>query len=118
MDMLTLMEKIERKKAGFKSLTEHIDTTTPSGRMMMQMLGSFAEFEREMIRERTKSGLEQCQRRGVKLGKPFKLTEDQRAEIFESLRTGNNTAANLAKTYNVNRSTISRMKQKLKAGDL
>lgn len=74
MDMLTLMEKFEAKTAGFKSLTEHIDTTASSGRMMMQMLESFAEFEREMIRERTKAGLEQARKKGVKLGKPFKLT--------------------------------------------
>lgn len=113
MDMLTLIEKFEAKEAGFKSLTEHIDTTTPSGRMMMQMLGSFAEFEREMIRERTKAGLDQARKRGVKLGKPFKLTEDQRSEILEILRAGDKTAASIAKTYNVNRSTISRMRKQL-----
>tara|TARA_R110002095_G_scaffold212983_1_gene202936 strand:- start:1095 stop:1436 length:342 start_codon:yes stop_codon:yes gene_type:complete len=110
------MEKLDLKKAGFKSLTENIDTTTPSGRMMMQMLGSFAEFEREMIRERTKAGLEQARLRGVKLGKPFKLTEDQRAEIFECLKSGKKTAADLARTFNVNRSTISRMNRQLRVG--
>lgn len=115
-DMLLLMEKLALKKAGFKSLTENIDTTTPSGRMMMQMLGSFAEFEREMIKERTKAGLEQARKRGVKLGKPFKLTEDQRSEIFEFLKSGQKTAADLARTFNVNRSTISRMNRQLKAG--
>ena len=51
------MEKIGEAGAGFRSLTEHIDTTTPAGRMMMQMVGAFAEFERAMIRERTSAGL-------------------------------------------------------------
>ena len=50
--------------AGFKSLTESIDTTTPAGRMMMQMVGSFAEFERAMIKERTKAGLEAARAEG------------------------------------------------------
>jgi DNA invertase Pin-like site-specific DNA recombinase len=53
-DVLTIMERIQEAKAGFRSLPEAIDTTTPAGRMMMQMIGSFAEFERAMLRERTR----------------------------------------------------------------
>jgi hypothetical protein len=49
-----VLKKIGEAGAGFRSLTEHIDTTTPAGRMMMQMVGAFAEFERAMIRERTR----------------------------------------------------------------
>lgn len=59
-DLLHLMEKIEAAGAGFRSLIEAIDTTTPAGRMMMQMVGSFAEFERAMMRERTSAGLAQA----------------------------------------------------------
>ena len=55
-DVLTIMERLGEGKAGFRSLTEAIDTTTPAGRMMMQMVGAFAEFERAMLRERTKAG--------------------------------------------------------------
>jgi DNA invertase Pin-like site-specific DNA recombinase len=51
-DLLHIMERIAQAEAGFRSLTEAIDTTTPAGRMLMQMVGSFAEFERAMIRER------------------------------------------------------------------
>ena len=51
------MERIALAGAGFQSITENIDTTTPAGRMMMQMIGSFAEFERAMIRERTSAGI-------------------------------------------------------------
>jgi len=51
-DLLPLMERIEHAGAGFRSLTEAIDTTTPAGRMLMQMVGSFAGFERAMLRER------------------------------------------------------------------
>src|SRR3954467_5651709 len=56
-DVLHIMERIAQAGAGFRSLTEAIDTTMPAGRMMMQMIGSFAEFERAMIRERTSAGV-------------------------------------------------------------
>src|SRR4029077_14517301 len=56
-DVLHIMEKIGAADAGFRSLTENIDTTPPAGRMMMQMVASFAEFERAMIRERTSAGI-------------------------------------------------------------
>src|SRR4030088_610919 len=55
-DLLNIVEKIAAVEAGFQSLTESIDTTTAAGRMLMQILGSFAEFERAMVRERTKAG--------------------------------------------------------------
>nr|WP_312033100.1 recombinase family protein [Ensifer sesbaniae] len=63
-DMLLILEKVEAAGAGFRSLTEAIDTTTPAGRMMMQMLGSFAEFERAIVRERTMAGLQAARERG------------------------------------------------------
>ena len=56
-DLLHILEKIDAAGATFRSLTEAVDTTGPAGRMMMQMLGSFAEFERAMVRERTRAGL-------------------------------------------------------------
>src|SRR3546814_12716472 len=62
--MLHIMERIEPAGAGFRSLTEAIDTTTAAGRMMMQMVGSFAEFERAMTRERTSAGLAQARAEG------------------------------------------------------
>ncbi len=59
--MLLILDRIEAAGAGFRSLTEAIDTTTPAGRMMMQMLGSFAEFERAIVRERTMAGASSSQ---------------------------------------------------------
>ena len=61
-DLVHIMDKIEQCAAGFRSLTENIETTTPAGRMLAQMLGSFAEFERNMIRARTKAGLESARK--------------------------------------------------------
>src|ERR1039458_4813379 len=80
-DVLTLMERIQECKAGFRSLTEAIDTTTPAGRMMMQMVGAFAEFERAMLKERTQVGLAAARKEGRIGGRPPKLKLQQRQEI-------------------------------------
>src|SRR6202023_3387204 len=63
-DVLMIMERIKVAEAGFKSLTEAIDTTTAPGRMMMQMVGVFAEFERAILRERTKAGVDAARKGG------------------------------------------------------
>jgi hypothetical protein len=61
--LLLILERITAAGAGFRSLTESIDTTVPAGRMMMQMLGAFAEYEREMVKERTQAGLKAARAR-------------------------------------------------------
>ena len=76
-DVLTFMEKIQQLGAGFRSLTEAIDTTTPAGRMMMQIVGAFAEFEREMLKERTRNGIDAARKEGRIGGRHFKLKEFQ-----------------------------------------
>lgn len=108
-DLLHLLEKIEKQGAGFRSLTENIDTTSPSGRMMMQMLGSFAEFERAMIQERTKAGLETARRAGRVGGRRKKLSPEQEQEIKKMLSSGEKTQAQIARLFGVHRSTISRL---------
>ena len=108
-DLLRIMEKIESAGAGFRSLTESIDTTTAAGRMMMQMIGSVAEFEREMIRERTRSGLEQARREGRIGGRRPKLTAQQRHEIIEMVSSGRRTAADAARLFQVHPATVGRI---------
>ncbi|MEM9059033.1 MAG: recombinase family protein [Pseudomonadota bacterium] len=108
-DLLGIMEKIDAAGAGFRSLTEAIDTTTPAGRMMMQMVGVFAEFEREMIRERTKAGLERARKKGRHPGRKPKLSDDQRKEIRDLVRSGKHTEAETARLFGVHRSTVGRV---------
>jgi DNA invertase Pin-like site-specific DNA recombinase len=92
-DVLIIMERLAEAKAGFRSLTEAIDTTTPAGRMMMQMVGAFAEFERAMLRERTKAGLEAAREEGRTGGRRPKLSPQQQAEIRKMVARGDKTAA-------------------------
>lgn len=108
-DLLHIMDRIEAAGAGFRSLTEAIDTTTAAGRMMMQMVGCFAEFERAMIRERTSAGLAQARAEGRVGGRRHKLDGQQRREIAESVISGRKSGAEMARLYNVSEPTVSRI---------
>jgi DNA invertase Pin-like site-specific DNA recombinase len=108
-DVLHIMERIAEAGAGFRSVTENIDTTTPAGRMMMQMVGSFAEFERAMIRERTSAGLAVARAEGRVGGRRKKLDIAKRREIAESVITGRKSGAEMARLYGVSQPTVSRI---------
>ena len=108
-DVLHIMERIGDAGAGFRSITEATDTTTPAGRMMMQMVGSFAEFERAMIRERTSARLAAARAEGRIGGRRKKLDLFKRREIAESVITGRKTGAEMARLYNVSAPTVSRI---------
>ena len=92
-DVLTIMERVQERHAGFRSLKEAVDTTTPAGRMMMQMVGAFAEFERAMLKERTKAGLDAARKEGRIGGRPPKLKPHQQQEIVTLVKQGKKTAA-------------------------
>lgn len=108
-DLLLTLEKIEEAGADFQSLTEAIDTSTPAGRMMMQIVGSFAEFERAMLRERTKNGLEAARQEGRIGGRRPKLTPQQQKEIISLVTSGQKTGADAARLFQVHPSTVVRL---------
>ena len=87
-DMLTIMEQLAEAGAGFRSLTETIDTTTPAGRMMMQMVGACAEFERAMLRERTQAGVDAARQQDRVGGRRPKLSPQQQSEIRKMVSEG------------------------------
>ena len=115
-DLLTILERVDAIGAKFRSLTESIDTSGPAGRMLMQMLGSFAEFERAMIRERTRAGLHEARARGRVPGRKPKVTAEQQKEIVEAVSSGRKTAAEVARLFKVHRGTISRIVSQARAG--
>jgi DNA invertase Pin-like site-specific DNA recombinase len=108
-DLLHIMERIGNAGAGFRSITENIDTTTPAGRMMMQMVGAFAEFERAMIRERTSAGLAAARAEGRIGGRRKKLDAIKRREIAQSVISGRKSGAEMARLYGVSAPTVSRI---------
>jgi DNA invertase Pin-like site-specific DNA recombinase len=108
-DVLTLMDRVEKTGAGFLSLTEAVDTTSLAGRMMMQIVGSFAEFERAMLRERTHRGLLAAREEGRIGGRRPKLASTQQKEIVHLVHSGQKTAAESARLFNVHPSTVARL---------
>lgn len=78
--LLRIVEFCEKHAIGFRSLTEAIDTTTLSGRLVLNVMGAIAEFERGLIVERTNAGLRAAKDRGVKFGRPALLTDEALTE--------------------------------------
>ena len=109
-DLLNTLATITDRKAGFRSLGDAwADTTTPHGRLMLTVLGGLAEFERDLIRARTSEGRERAKARGVKMGRPPKLTQHQRRETIRRRDRDGETLAEIARSYNVSPATISRL---------
>jgi DNA invertase Pin-like site-specific DNA recombinase len=108
-DLLNTLATITERKAGFRSLgATWADTTSPHGRLMLTVLGGLAEFERELIRARTGEGRARAKARGVKMGRPFKMTPHQIKEALRR-RDAGEPMRDIARTYNVSHSTISRL---------
>jgi DNA invertase Pin-like site-specific DNA recombinase len=108
-DLLTILKKIDDAGAKFRSLGEAIETESAGGRMMMQMLGCFAEFEREIIRERVKKGLAHARANGRIGGGRYKLLPEEQMEVIRPIRVEKKSHGFVAEKYRVDRSTISRM---------
>lgn len=83
-DLIALVEELEKRKIGLRSLQENIDTTTSGGKLIFHMFGALAEFERNLVRERTQAGLQAARARGRKGGRKHKLTAQQ-IEVGRSL---------------------------------
>ncbi len=109
-DLLNTLAQITERGAGFKSLADAwADTTTAHGRLMLTVLGGLAEFERELIRARTSEGKKRAKDRGQHMGRPPKLTQHQRAEAVTRRDKGEETLAEIGRTYNVSPQTIGRL---------
>ena len=109
-DLLNTLAAITAKKAGFKSIGDAwADTTASHGRLMRTVLASLAEFERDLIRARTGEGRARVVARGQRMGRPPKLTPHQKREAIKRRDTGEESLAEIGRTYNVSAATISRL---------
>jgi DNA invertase Pin-like site-specific DNA recombinase len=107
-DLLEIADTIDKAGAGLKSLCEPwADTTSPAGRMVLTVFAGIAEFERELIRERTGTGRIAAMKRGVRFGRPSRLTTEQMSLARRLLEEGN-SAREVAKTFGVHKATIYR----------
>ena len=109
-DLLDIVHTIETRSAKLKALTDAwADTTTPTGKLILTVLGGLAEFERSLIAEQTAEGRECARRAGRRLGRPPKLSTYQREAVLKMRRKGQDNAE-IARVLGVSRSTISRIK--------
>ena len=105
--LIEVVRRIEAQGTGFVSLTEAIDTTTSSGRLLFHMMGALAEFERALIKQRTDEGRQAAKRRGVSFGRPQKLRPDQKTLALSLVQEGR-SISEVARTFNVHPATIHR----------
>jgi DNA invertase Pin-like site-specific DNA recombinase len=109
LDLLTTLEQIAKRKAGFRSLADTwADTTTPHGKLMVTILGGLAEFERSLILARCNEGRERAMAKGVKFGRPPKLTAFQIEEAKRRLKVGE-SQSEVGRLLGVSHQTIGRL---------
>jgi DNA invertase Pin-like site-specific DNA recombinase len=106
--LIETVERLEECGVGFRSVTEAIDTTTPGGRLVFHIFGALAEFERSIIRERTRAGLDAARSRGKIGGRPKKLSEGDLRAAKAMLLDGGITVAQIAKQLGVSQATLYR----------
>lgn len=111
-DLIDIIERLRQREIGFVSLREQIDTTSAAGRFYLHMLGALAEFERELIRDRTRAGMAAARERGIPIGRPRKMTDAQAGEARRRLNRGE-SADSVAAAYGVSVPTLHRMMTRL-----
>lgn len=107
-DLLDVVNTLKERGVGFRSLQEAIDTTTPAGKLTFHIFAALAEFERDMIRERTTAGLAAARTRGAALGRPRSLTPEQVQMAEAMLADPAISAGQVAEQFGIHRSTLYR----------
>lgn len=105
-DLVQIVTSLEDRQVGFESLTEKIDTTSATGKLTFHVFAALAEFERNIIRERTRAGLQAARARGRKGGRSPVLTEKQIREVRVLMADSQVSVTDVAKRYGVSRTTL------------
>jgi DNA invertase Pin-like site-specific DNA recombinase len=106
-DLLATLQELEHLGVGFVSLTEALDLTTPAGRAMAALLAVFAEFEREVLRERVRAGLAHARQNGKRLGRP--LTAALKTDQVRKLHRGGISKSEIARRLSIGRTSVRRI---------
>jgi DNA invertase Pin-like site-specific DNA recombinase len=111
-DLIAMLDDLQGRGVRFQSLTEAIDTETPTGRAMWQMIGVLAELERSLISERTRAGVKAAQSRGVRFGRKHALSAQQVAHAHKLIDQGE-PVPDVARLLGVDRATVYRALQRV-----
>jgi len=109
LDLNQIAQELQSKGAGLIVLGQSIDTTSNTGRLLFNILGSIAEFERDLINERTAEGRAKAMARGVRFGRPEKLTDEQTKALREEFASWHGSKADLAERYGISRASLYRI---------
>lgn len=104
--LINMVEQLDQREVGLKSLQENIDTTTSGGRLVFHLFGALAEFERTLIRERTQAGLNAARARGRQGGRPKLLETNKRELAIRLHRERQHTIAEICKMMGISKSTL------------
>lgn len=115
--LITTVEELQRRSVGFRSLQESIDTTTPTGKLIFHIFGALAEFERDLIHERTAAGLAAARARGRMGGRPSCMTPAKVAVARQMYDSREHTVQAIADTIGVSRASIYRYLRKKQPGE-
>ena len=105
-DLIELVGELERKGVALRSLQEAIDTTSPGGKLIFHVFGALAEFERNLIRDRTQAGLAAARTRGRQGGRPQSLDAEKRKMVVKLYREGNHTVQEVGRLVGVSKPTL------------
>ena len=108
-DLIRIVNDLEARGVGFASITENIDTITPAGKLVSHVFGALAEFERNLIRERTIAGIKAARARGKSSGRPSKLTGKNLALAKSLMADRANDVNDIAERFGVSRATLYRV---------
>jgi DNA invertase Pin-like site-specific DNA recombinase len=107
--LIATVTDLQRRGVGFRSLTEQIDTTTSGGKLVFHVFGALAEFERDLVRERTNAGLAAARARGRKGGRPKKLADAKKLALARQLYADkSNDVTTICETLGISRATLYR----------
>ncbi len=107
--LIETITTLHARQIGFKSITENIDTTTSGGKLIFHIFGALAEFERDIIKERTQAGLQAARARGRTGGRPKKLTTNQKIAMAQALYSDtSNSIDAICHTLKISRATLYR----------
>jgi DNA invertase Pin-like site-specific DNA recombinase len=113
--LIEMMRLLDEKKVGFQSIQENIDTTTSGGKLIFHMFSALAEFERDLIRERTQAGLKAARARGRLGGRPTLLDQRQVNRMMELYNEGKSTVEEIRRIFNISRPSFYNYLKKHKA---
>ena len=110
--LIQTVTALDQRGIGFRSITEAIDTTTSGGKLVFHIFGSLAEFERDIIRERTQAGLQAARARGRRGGRPRRKPSSRKVALAKALYADKtNTVEEICKTLGISRATLFRYLQ-------